>query len=55
MKKLAILFAFSFVFLTCEKSSQVTEKGVPAWLKTKIAQEEQIIKDSPQLMNSWGA
>jgi len=55
VKKLAFLFAFSFVFLSCEKNYLIPDKEVPGWLKTKIEQEEQIINDSPKLMNSLGA
>src|SRR5665647_2734933 len=52
MKKLALLITFSFVFFSCEKDYLIPNKEVPKWLKEKIEQDEQIIKDSPQLMNS---
>ena len=55
MKKLALLITFSFVFFSCEKDYLIPNKEVPKWLKEKIEQDEQIIKDSPQLMNSYGA
>jgi hypothetical protein len=55
MKNLALLITFSFVFFSCQKDYYISNKEVPKWLKDNIEQQEQIIKDSPQLMNSWGA
>jgi hypothetical protein len=55
MKKFALIFILSFFFISCEKDYLIPNKEVPDWLKTIISQEEQIIKDSPQLMNSFGA
>ncbi len=50
-----LMFFFSLIFFSCEKDYLIPDKEVPEWLKTKINQDEQIIKDSPQLMNSYGA
>jgi hypothetical protein len=55
MKKLALMFFFSLMFFSCEKDYLIPDREVPDWLKAKISQDEQIIKDSPQLMNSYGA
>lgn len=55
MKKIALMFFLSLMLYSCEKSYLIPSKEVPSWLKSKINKEEQIIKDSPQLMNSWGA
>jgi hypothetical protein len=50
MKKLMLMFFFSLIFFSCEKDYLIPDKEVPEWLKTKINQDEQIIKDSPQLI-----
>ena len=55
MKKLALMFFFSLMFFSCKKDYLIPDREVPDWLKAKISQDEQIIKDSPQLMNSYGA
>jgi len=55
MKKIALMFALSLIFFSCEKDYLIPDKEVPEWLKSKIKQEEQIIKESPQLMNAYGA
>ena len=55
MKKIVLLLFFSVSLLSCEKSYLVPENEVPDWLKEQIKRDELVIKDSPQLMNSWGA
>ena len=46
----------SFMLISCEKDDYlIPNKEVPAWLKTKISQDEQIIKDSPQSDLNYGA
>jgi hypothetical protein len=55
MRKLVLLFTFSLIFFSCEKDYLIPEDEIPEWLKTKIKQEEQIIKESPHLMNAYGA
>jgi hypothetical protein len=54
MKKLVLMFSFTLMFISCEKDYLVPEKEVPDWLKTKISQDEQAIKDSPKYMTSYG-
>jgi uncharacterized protein YcfL len=54
MKKLALLLFISIMFVTCEKDYLISNKDVPDWLKADIKLQEQIIKDSPQLMNAYG-
>lgn len=49
------MFFLSLMFFSCEKDYLIPDREVPDWLKAKISQDEQIIKDSPQLMNSYGA
>jgi len=44
MRKLVLLFTFSLIFFSCEKDYLIP-----------IKQEEQIIKESPHLMNAYGA
>jgi hypothetical protein len=44
--------AILLFLISCEKDPL---KGIPDWLRIKINQEEQIIKDNPRLMNSYGA
>ena len=55
MKKFALLFIFSLIILSCKKDYLISGNEVPGWLKAKINQDEQIIKDSPKLMNAYGA
>jgi len=56
MKKLALLFTFSMIFLSCEKTlPDVPEKEIPDWLKTKISHDEQLIVASPKAGSAWGA
>jgi hypothetical protein len=55
MKKMTLLFAIFLLLNSCEKDYLVPKKEVPEWLRTEISKQEQIIKDSPQLMNSYGA
>jgi hypothetical protein len=55
MRKIALMFFFSLIFFSCEKDFLIPDKEVPEWLKSKIKQEEQIIKESPQLMSAYGA
>jgi len=55
MKKIALMFFFSFMFISCEKDYLIPDKNVPDWLKSKINQDEQIIKQSPNSLVSYGA
>jgi len=55
MKKLMFIFLFSLIFFSCEKNNLVPENEIPAWLKTKIQQDEQVIKTSPKSQSSWGS
>jgi hypothetical protein len=56
MKKLALMFLLSITFLSCEKNlPDVPENEIPIWLKTRISQDEQKIKENPKFMTSWGA
>ncbi|HLP74143.1 MAG TPA: hypothetical protein VK155_14655 [Bacteroidales bacterium] len=57
MKKVLVVFLFSALFFSCEKDNDylIPSREVPEWLKSDITRQEQIIKDSPQLMNAYGA
>jgi hypothetical protein len=55
MKKIAFLLTFSFIFFSCEKDYLIPDKEVPEWLKARIQHDEDLIKDSPKLMYSYGA
>jgi hypothetical protein len=55
MRKTALLFVFSFIFFSCEKDEFVPDNEIPSWLKSKINEDEIIIKDSPQFLYAWGA
>jgi hypothetical protein len=56
MKKIALMFVLSIAFLSCEKTlPDVPDDEIPAWLKTRISQDEQTIQDYPKYMASWGA
>jgi hypothetical protein len=54
MKKLALLLFISVMFVSCEKDYLISNKDVPDWLKADIKHQEQVIKESPQLMNAYG-
>ena len=54
MKKLALMFFISIMFFSCKKEYLIPDKEVPDWLKAEIKHEEQVIKESPQLMNAYG-
>ncbi len=54
MKKLALLFFISIMFFSCEKEFLIPNKEVPDWLKTKISQDEQAMKDFPQSWRYYG-
>jgi len=56
MNKLALILFISVVLFSCEKDDfLIPGNEVPAWLKAKIRQDEQIIKDSPQTYLNYGA
>jgi len=55
MRRIALMFVFTLIFLSCEKDNLVPAGEIPDWLKTKIEQDEEIIKDSPQFLYAWGA
>jgi hypothetical protein len=59
MKKLILLLLFPLIFISCEKNSDknylVPENEIPAWLKTRIQQDEQAINATPKYMPSYGA
>jgi hypothetical protein len=56
MKNLALMLFITVMFFSCEKDDfLIPNKEVPAWLKTKIRQDEQVIKDSPQSDLNYGA
>ncbi len=55
MKKSALLLFISIMFVSCEKDYLISNRQVPVWLKADIKHQEQVIKESPQLMNAYGA
>ncbi|HEY5124515.1 MAG TPA: hypothetical protein VIK14_12350 [Ignavibacteria bacterium] len=55
MKKLALMFFISIMFFSCAKDYLIPNKEVPDWLKTKISQDEQEMKDFPQSWKYYGA
>jgi len=51
MKKILLVFFFSLLLFSCEKTlPDVPDNEIPAWLKTKISQDEQTIQDNPKLL-----
>ncbi len=54
MRKIGLIFTFSLIFFSCEKDYLIPDKEVPEWLKIKIKQDEQLIKDSPQSWKNYG-
>jgi hypothetical protein len=57
MKKILLLTSIlAFFFISCQKKDYlISEKEIPDWLKADIQKQEQVIKVSPQLWNSYGA
>jgi hypothetical protein len=59
MKKLILLLVFPLIFISCEKNSDINylvpENEIPAWLKTIIQQDEQVINTTPKYIASYGA
>ena len=56
MKKLSLMLLIPILLFSCEKDDYlISNKEIPAWLKTKISQDEEIIKDSPQSYLNYGA
>jgi hypothetical protein len=55
MRKAVLYFFFSLVLFSCEKDSFVPSDEIPGWLKKRISHDEQLIKDSPKYMASYGA
>lgn len=54
MKKIVLLALFSLFFISCKKEHHTSTNDIPDWLKSDIKKQEQIIKDSPKLMNAYG-
>jgi hypothetical protein len=54
MKKLCLLLFISFIFAYCKKDNLTSDKDIPEWLKLDIKHQEQVTKDTPKLMNSYG-
>ena len=54
MKKIALLFAVSFVLFSCEKDDFIPTEELPGWLVSKIQSDEQFIEESPHSYPAWG-
>jgi hypothetical protein len=55
MKKIIFFTSvLAFFIVSCQKEDY-KEKEIPYWLKADIQKQEQIINESPRLMNSYGA
>ncbi|NWJ51289.1 MAG: hypothetical protein HXX14_10520 [Bacteroidetes bacterium] len=55
MKKIVLFTLFSLFLISCKKEHNIPANQVPDWLKSDISKQEQLIKDSPKLMNAYGA
>jgi len=56
MKRVTLICFFSLLLFSCEKTlTDVPDDEIPAWLKARINQDEQIIQNYPKYMASWGA
>lgn len=55
MKTLMLMLLISITIISCEKNNLVPDNEIPTWLKTKIQQDEQVIKTNPKYMASWGS
>lgn len=56
MKKILVMIFLPFLLFSCEKTlPDVPDNEIPAWLKTRISQDEQTIKYYPKYMASWSA
>lgn len=55
MKKLNFLLALSLLLIACEKDPYlIPENEIPEWLKTRITEDEQVMKNIPQSMLFYG-
>jgi len=55
LKKIELMFFFSLIFFSCKKDYLIPENEIPEWLKIRISQDEQIIKQSPNSGVAYGA
>jgi hypothetical protein len=54
MKK-SLYILLVVILFSCEKDYLIPAGDVPGWLKDNIKQNEKIIRESPHLMNNYGA
>ena len=55
MKKIVLLALIALALISCKKEHHSSANDIPDWLKSDIKKQEQIIKDSPKLMNAYGS
>jgi hypothetical protein len=56
MEKFKLMCLFSLLLFSCEKTlPDVPDDEIPTWLKTRISQDEQIIKQSLNSGVAYGA
>ncbi len=55
MKKSGLLLFIFIMLVSCRKDYLIPANEVPDWLKADIQHQEQVIRDSPRLMNAYGA
>jgi hypothetical protein len=54
MKKPALYILFFTILLSCEKDYLIPGNEVPEWLKSKISQDEQLMKEHPSSCLYYG-
>jgi len=54
MSKIILMFVLSLFFFSCEKDYLIPDNEVPDWLKSKIKQDEQYMKDHPSSCLYYG-
>jgi len=55
MRKIILLFVFFLILSSCEKDYLIPDKEVPGWLKSRIIQDEQAMKEHPSSCLYYGA
>jgi len=48
MKRITLIISLALIIISCENDQYVRDSDIPAWLKERIASDEEIIAENPQ-------